>query len=253
MRFKGFTATMAILGSEREVSFEGDKLTISGVTSDDVMAMVTMLRGSSAVGSDGGTPEKAEPAKPASTNVEPGPAPAPTRGRGRRSVATPPAEQPVAVAPTPPSSPVVKTAGVSAAADEPAKPSPEGPESWVEGDAPAAADKQESSRATTEEEDKIPFGDDEGEAEEGEEEDSEPPAEVKKEERAGTIPEELPANIVNAARLRDVLEWLESFGFTTKDQLVAACESLREKVALIKRIDNLNDRVVRTLQVIHGS
>ncbi len=282
MRFKSFSATANILGVLRAVEFDGEKLTIGNVTSDDVTRFVDLLQGKAAneqasasgiepsrvvrveksdIASSVKPDEQPAPAAESKPAVEPSKAEPTTTSRRSRKAAT--TETPPAPAATPPAEPVVKTAGVTLA-QEPAKDAstaapaadvvstpeasttpPAGPDNYLEGDPPGPKTERGSQPdGVAASDDEIPFG--------GEE------AILAAEEKAAPaakpgVPDVLPANIVNAGRLRDVLEYLMTFGYETKEDLAAQCRLIQPKVPLLTRIENIEDRVTRTLQVIRGS
>ena len=283
MRYKSFSATANILGSLRAVEFDGEKLTIGNVTSDDVTRFVDLLQGKAAnqetvggsepsrvvrvekgdIASSAKPDEQSAPAAESKPAAEPPKAEPTTTSRRSRKTATtetPPAPAPVA---TPPAEPAVKTVGVTLAqeaakdatnatpaadvvstSEVPAK-APAGPDNYLEGDPPGPKTARGGQpEGVAPPEDDIPFG--------GEE--TIPAAEEKAAPAAKPgVPDVLPANIVNAGRLRDVLEYLMTFGYETKEDLAKQCREIQSKVPLLSRIENIEDRVTRTLQVIRGS
>lgn len=62
----------------------------------------------------------------------------------------------------------------------------------------------------------------------------------------GAVPEEL----VTAKRMKDVLVFLQERGHHTEDSLATACEKLKERVPVLSRVENIPDRVKRTLEVM---
>lgn len=54
---------------------------------------------------------------------------------------------------------------------------------------------------------------------------------------------ELPQEIIEAKRLKDVLVFLQDRGFRTAPQLTAACEQLKGRVGCLSKIHNMGERV----------
>lgn len=62
-----------------------------------------------------------------------------------------------------------------------------------------------------------------------------------------------PGELVQAKRLKDVIIFLQDRGFRTEEQLVKACEKMKEKIPVLTRIVDIGDRVKIALDVLsHG-
>jgi len=63
-------------------------------------------------------------------------------------------------------------------------------------------------------------------------------------------PDILPAQVVGAEKMRDLLEYLHANGFKTVASIVEECKRIKDKVPLLQRVANLDDRVVRACAVL---
>jgi len=60
----------------------------------------------------------------------------------------------------------------------------------------------------------------------------------------------LPAKLVQAERLKDVLSYLAETGVKGEEKVIAECERLKDEVPALKRIPNLAERVKRALVML---
>lgn len=80
-----------------------------------------------------------------------------------------------------------------------------------------------------------------------EEEDEEEESEDEEEEAED---DEIPEEIMEAKKLRDVLRELQAQGIKDQDDLKAECKRIQARVPVLSRIGNLEDRITRTLEVM---
>ena len=63
----------------------------------------------------------------------------------------------------------------------------------------------------------------------------------------GEVSDDLVDKLCKASRLGEIVEMLEAAGFKTRDEIAETCMSLRERVPLLKRIENLEERARRAM------
>jgi hypothetical protein len=117
--------------------------------------------------------------------------------------------------------------------------------------APAPAPKAPAKVATGAATDPIPVVIDEDEDDQGEKLVDEIDGEaLGKVETAASVPVQIPDNIRNASKIRDVLNALIAGGYNTTDKLVNECLRIQPEVPILAKVPDLRERVQRAAEIL---
>ncbi len=247
MKLMSFSGTAAIMGKNLSVVFSEGMLSVGPIDTSEALALIKVLEGLQLVQPPAEAPDAPPAAAPKLALVPPatghmnGAAPERTPPRAGTPAVDPAtvaaiAKGSPAAAPKAAKGPAAAKASPGVAAAPAAEPSTTPPiapatapsSAAVEQDAPAA-----TSAAV-----------------------AKPPAEKPKAAtptNGAPVPMaagEVPPEMANARKLKDVLSVLITRGITDKDALKAECARIKNDVPVLSRITNLDERIDRTLEVI---